>query len=330
MLITLHDAARMLSGADDILILCHRYPDGDTLGSAYALARALQGLGKRAAVDGSHEPGKRYRFLRELITPQTFEPRFAVSVDVASASLLGEPMLSRWGDRVELSLDHHRTGQPFAKCTFTDPSAAAAAEIVFRLLPLLGAPLDAGIAAALYTGVSTDTGGFRFPNTTPETLRIAAALMEAGADAARLNRLLLDTKSRGFLELERRVLGAMRFFLGGRCAVCVLPRETLDRCGVTDDEADAVPPMTRQIEGVLAGVTLREKENGDFRVSVRTQPGVDAARICRRFGGGGHSEAAGCTIHREDAPDAEEAVRRLVRAVKDALPQDDVTKEECE
>ena len=221
----LRAAAQFLKQTDNILVLCHQFPDGDTLGSAYALCRALQQIGKHAAVACSHEPGRQYRFLEDAVKRESFSPRAVVTVDVAAPSLLGEPILSRYGARVDLCLDHHASRQPYARLTYVDTSAAAAAEVIYELIPLLGAVVDEPAAACLYTALITDTNGFRLPNTTPRTMRIAADLMERGVDAARLNRLLLDLKSRGFLELERRALGSLRYFFGGLCAAVCLTRE---------------------------------------------------------------------------------------------------------
>ena len=253
----LRAAAQFLKQTDNILVLCHQFPDGDTLGSAFALCRALQQIGKHAAVACSHEPGRQYRFLEDAVKRESFPPRAVVTVDVAAPSLLGEPILSRYGARVDLCLDHHASRQPYARLTYVDSSAAAAAEVIYELIPLLGAVVDEPAAACLYTALITDTNGFRLPNTTPRTMRIAADLMERGVDAARLNRLLLDLKSRGFLELERRALGSLRYFFGGLCAAVCLTREMIDACGVRDEETDPLPALPRQVEGVLVGVTLR-------------------------------------------------------------------------
>lgn len=331
-MVTLEQAAEYLRAAQDVLVLSHQYPDGDTLGSAFALVRTLQRMGKRARFACSHAIGKPYRFLEETVEKQSFEPKCVVTVDVAAPSLLGEPVRSRWGNRVDLCLDHHGSGKEFARMTVVEPGAAAAAEVIYELLPLLGVEPDRETEACLYAGIATDTGGFRFPNTTPRTMRIAASLMEAGIDAAELNRLLLDTKSRAFLELERLSLGLMRFFFGGRCALIVVTREMLRASGAREDETDALPPLARRVEGVLAGVTLREKENGDFRVSVRTVPGVNAAKICETLGGGGHRGAAGCTVRRPQGADpAGEAAALVVRAVGEYLRKKGIdTKEESE
>lgn len=319
-MITLEQAAEFLRGADRVLVLCHQYPDGDTLGSAYALCRALQKLGRQAAVGCSHAPGPRFAFLAEGVERQEFEPQALVAVDVAAPSLLGEPLLSRYGGRVDLCLDHHASSVEFARLTCLQPQAAAAAQLVYRLLPLLGVPLDPFLAGCLYTGLATDTGGFLFPNVTGDVLRMAAELIEAGADAPRLNRLLLAAKSRGYLKLERLALDAMTFFCGGLCAAVSLSWEAVRGCGVREEELEALPALPWQVEGVLAGVTVREKENGDFRVSVRTQPQVNAARICEALGGGGHPTAGGCTLRR---PKGENPLARAtalaVTAVEEAL-----------
>lgn len=294
--ISLNEAAALLRGADDILILSHQFPDGDTLGCAAALCRGLQQLGKRAATACVDEPSAKYAFLFEGLACLSFEPKFVVTVDVATEELLGEPVREQYAGRVDLSIDHHGSHTPFAKAVFVDSTAAATAEVLYDLFKLLEVKLDLPMAEALFTALSTDTGCFKYPNTTPRTHRMAADLLELGVNAGEINHRMFDTKTRARMEMERMVLETLQFYLDGRCAMIYISREMIESTGAQEDDLDGLSSLPRQPEGVLAGVTIRQKKNGDFKLSLRTEPPIDAAKICGTFGGGGHANAAGATL----------------------------------
>lgn len=303
---SLEHAASILRSAERVTILCHQFPDGDTLGAGSALYRGLRQLGRRASVCCSDTIGPKYAFLFRGLTDDDFEPDLVASVDIADESLLGEPLLSRYGGKIGLSVDHHRSGVPFAKDSYIDPAAAATCEIVFDLLKLLGVRIDRPIADALYTGVTTDTGCFKYANTTPRTHRIAAGLIETGADSVEIDRAMFDTKSRARLDLERQVLDSIRFSHGGEVALILLTKRMIAEAGAVEDDLDGIATIPRCIEGVRIGITLREKDDGSFKVSLRARPPADASKICAEFGGGGHRGAAGCTLK---LPSGEAAAR---------------------
>lgn len=317
MMISLNEAASMLQKAERAVILCHQYPDGDTLGSGTALCRGLRSLGKRAAVRCSDAIGPKYRFLFEGLPDDSFEPDLIVSTDVADEELLGEPLLSRYGGKIDLCIDHHASNAGFAKFRYVDPKSAATCEIVFALLKLLGAEIDTATASCLYTGISTDTGCFKYVNTTPTTHRIAAELLEKGAPASDIDRAMFDTKSRARLDMERRVLDSIRYDCGGKVAVIRITKQMIAESGAEEDDLDGLSTIPREIEGVLIGVTLREKDNGAYKVSLRARPPANAAEICEKFGGGGHKGAAGCTLNLP-ADEAEEQMLSAIRTYLEA------------
>lgn len=314
---SLEEAAALLRGAERVMILCHQFPDGDTLGSGSALCRGLRQLGRRAAVRCSDRIGPKYRFLFEGLPDDAFEPDLVVAVDVADRALFGEPVGPEYGGRVDLCLDHHRSNVRYAKQSYVDPQAAATCEIIDVLLKLLGVAIDKPIAEALYTGISTDTGCFRYTNTTPAAHRIAADLLETGIDAAAIDRAMFDTKSRARLEMERRVLDSIRFACGGQIAVIRITKKMIAEAGAVEDDLDGLATIPRGIEGVRVGVTLREKDDGFYKVSLRAVSPADAAKICEEFGGGGHRGAAGCTL----PPPLEEAEKKILGAVERHLKE---------
>lgn len=302
-----------LLGNDSFAVLCHKSPDGDTLGSAFALVFGLRKLGKKAKVISPDPIPSKYSYITDHYRDEAFEEKTVIAVDVADTKLLG-CCEEGYGERVDLCIDHHPSNKDYAKITLLDGEAAATTQIIYRVLCELGVELDGCIASCIYTGLSTDTGCFRYPNTQPETHRVAALMMENGAEAAMINRLMFETKSRARLSVEREVFKNMQFFLDGRCAVAFVTRDLLDKTGIADDELDGFAAMTRQIEGVCVGVFLREVQNG-FKASVRTGDEVDASAVCKRFGGGGHFRAAGCTI--EDSLDC--AIGKIVEVVSEYL-----------
>lgn len=296
MKIDLIRAAGLLCEKDNILILTHRNPDGDTLGSGFALLRALKNMGKRVKLQNNDSIPKKYEYLYEGIETEDFTPDFIVSVDVAERRLLGDDLGKKYGDRVDLAIDHHESSRLFAKETYCEPDSASCCEMIYLLLEALGTTITKEIADCIYTGMSTDTGCFRYSNVTPRTHMIAAKLIEAGADHNRINVRMFETKTMGDFLLQKMCLDTLEVYAGGKAASIAVTKDMLRRCGVDKSALDAIKPLTRQIEGVEIGITAKEESDGKAGISVRTGENYDAAAICAHFGGGGHVRAAGCEI----------------------------------
>lgn len=313
-MITLESAAKTLLSKDKILILTHRSPDGDTIGSGYALAMALRKLGKNVKVDCTDPFPEKYSYFIDKLEKLEFDEEFVVSVDIADTKLLGEK-LSDYADKIDLCIDHHGSNTKYAKEYYVEASAAAAAQVIAKLIRLMNVDFDKDIANAIYTGITTDTGCFRYTNVTAETHRIAADMIDCGAESGMINRLMFETKSRSRLEIERRVMDSIQFYLDGRCAIAYATIDMMKESGAVDSDMEGVSSLPRQIEGVMAGITLREKNNGKFKVSVRTTDELDASAICANFGGGGHKAAAGCMI----TGTLNEAIEQIIEVVRQAL-----------
>lgn len=318
MRIELSEAVGSLLEQDDILILSHQFPDGDTLGSACALCRGLQQVGKRVRMDCSDDIPVKYSYMFDGIVTEDFLPRYVVAVDIADKKLLGKRLEDEWGDKIDLCIDHHGSNVYYAKKSWVDSAASATAELIYDMLPLMGACYDEAIARDLYTGITTDTGCFRYSNTTSKTHRIAAHLIDLGVNAAEINRWMFETKTRPRMELERQVLDNLQYFHGGLCAIIYITQEMLEKSGATEGDLEGLAPIPRQIRGVKIGITLREKEDGSFKVSVRTADGIDACAICARMGGGGHKAAAGCNL----ASGLEQAICVMAQLAGEALIQE--------
>ena len=316
-----------LLGADDILILCHKNPDGDTLGSGAALCLALRRLGKTAAVLCSDPIPAMYAFLPITVFDGSFAPRFVVAVDVAGIQLFGDKNnMPRYAEHVDLCIDHHASNSGYAYESLVDGSAAAAAELLTSLIPELGVELTPDIAACLYTGLATDTGCFRFTNTTAATHRAAARLIEAGADVAALNERLFECRSHARMEAERMALESLEYYYGDRCAMICLTWDQIQAAGVAGAELEDLTSLPRSIEGVEVGLTLRQQKDGSYKISVRTGNQTNACSIARRLGGGGHPRAAGCEIsgNLDNAKHAilDEVKKELDRAAQTAAEPD--------
>ena len=294
------ECAELLLGWDDILVLSHASPDGDTLGSAAALLRALESLGKKAAFRCSDPVHRKYDYLFEglKLQCQPEEAKYVVSVDVADPALLGK-LRPEYENIVDMAIDHHGTHVPFGKVEWVEGHAAANCQLIYKLILEMGLSIDRKRADCLYTGISTDTGCFKYSNATGETHRIAADLIDLGADSAEINRVMFDTKTRAALEAERLVMNDIEFYGEGKIAVIAQSKDILERTGAEESDLEALPAMARSIEGVILGLTFKEKEGGVWKASVRATLPADASAICRKFGGGGHRGAAGCSFDGE-------------------------------
>ena len=283
---TTAEAARLLLGWDRLLLLTHVRPDGDTVGSAAALCRALRDLGKTAYLLPNPELTATYApYAAPYAAPEGFVPDRVVSVDIAALSLLPENARP-YGERIDLAIDHHPSQGFFARETCLEADSAACGEIVYDIITRL-TPVTPDIALPLYVAVSTDTGCFVYSNTTARTHRIAAALMDCGIDAAPVNKALFRTKSRTRLAMEAWMAEWAEYYDHDRVVVMQIP---LSLClDYKATEAD--------VEGTDCGVTLRELKDGRVKISLRTGPRVNATEVCALLGGGGHAAAAGATLH---------------------------------
>ena len=311
--ITRTEAADWLKKQTSVCILTHVRPDGDTLGSAAALCRGLRALGIDAWVLENPGTGEKQQYLLQGLTADApAENAVLVSVDVASAGMLypeAEPYLPR----IALRIDHHGSAMSFTDMELVDPEAAACGEIVWDLLGLMGVTLSREMAVALYVAVSTDTGCFRYANTTAHSYETAAACAATGAELYPITEELFVTNTLGKLKMQSWILDHAEFFAGGRGAVCAIPREVEDT--VSKDDMESLSGLLRTIEGVEMSGMLRQKPDGTTKLSVRAVPGRNAGEVCARFGGGGHKGAAGASL----ALDLESARQQVKDAITQAL-----------
>ena len=296
--IDLKQTAELLSEKDRFALICHASPDGDTLGGAFALCHALQKLQKSSKVITPEAPSKRFDYLKNGLEIQDFEEEFIISVDVADAALFGD-MENEYKDKIDLCIDHHVSNTGYAGKLLLDKNAAAACEVVLELIKELSRLhktelMNTDIAACLYTGISTDTGCFRFANTNADSHRRTAELMEYNFDCAGLNYLLFEMRTVHRIELEKKAFESTEYAFGGKCAMIILTKEMLS--GADEEDINAISSLPRQIQGVELGVTFKEKEANIWKISLRSNNYIDSRQICSNLGGGGHKRAAGCRL----------------------------------
>lgn len=293
---TTAEAARLLLGWDELLLLTHVRPDGDTVGSAAALCQALRDRGKTAYLLPNPELTATYApYAAPYAAPEGFVPRHVVSVDIAALSLLPENARP-YQDRIDLAIDHHPSQEFFARETCLEAESAACGEIVYNIITRL-TPVTPDIALPLYVAVSTDTGCFVYSNTTARTHRIAAALMDCGIDAAPVNKALFRTKSRTRLAMEAWMAEWAEYYDHDRVVVMQIPLSLCLDYKATEADVEELSSLAALVEGTDCGVTLRELKDGRVKISLRTGPRVNATEVCALLGGGGHAAAAGATLH---------------------------------
>ena len=310
--LTRTECADWLLERDRFVILTHRKPDGDTLGSSAALCRGLRSLGKTAHILENNEVTPLFAPLMEGLTKAELqEGDLLVAVDVAADNMLPKAF-EHLKNCIDLRIDHHGSGREYTPREHVDSESAACAEIIWELLLDMGVEPDEKMAEAVYVGVSTDTGCFRFANTNAHTFDVAADCAAAGADIFDWNRKLFDTNSLSKLRLQAWIVEHFKLLCGGKIALCALPASVEEELGVTEDDMGNVSGFLRSIEGVCVAALLRNAGAENTKVSVRSIPGYNAASICERFGGGGHAGAAGCSIRKPLAEAAMEMEQALI------------------
>lgn len=291
------DLSKFFDEHDNFLILTHKSPDGDTLGCGFGLCNYLRENGKKANVINSDRFPERYKFLYDGYYVQDFKPECVVAVDIADTQLLG----SRLSDfaqvgKIDLCIDHHVSNKFYAERTYLDGEASAACLILYEFLKSIGGNISDQTAKCLYTGIATDTGCFKYENTTPRAHMAAADLMTYDINFADINRKMFDVKSKGRLAVEQAVVANMEYYFDGECAVITITKELMSSCGVEEAEFDGLASLPLQVEGVKIGITIKQRHENVFKLSVRTAEDIDASAFCREFNGGGHVRAAGCEI----------------------------------
>ena len=307
---SLAETGELLKAAKKLVIVSHVSPDGDTLGSSLALMHALRMLGKEVIMNVDDDISTVYSFLPGIAEYRRFAPEESVDadllviVDASSADRAGNALDVVKSPAV-LNIDHHKTNTRFADYLYLDSDAAATAEIIYSLLLEMGIKLTRDIATCIYEGIYTDTGSFKYSNTTSRTLKTAAALLNYGVNPSLISDNM-ELKSRSQVEMLRKVLETLTFLKDGKIAYIEIPLELYDH----NVETDTFISYPRYVEGVEIALLFKQVEANLTRVSFRSKE-IDVAKVALSFGGGGHKKASGCSIY---AP-LKEAEKVILEAV---------------
>jgi len=308
---TAQECSQLLLSKNNILIITHTNPDGDTLCSAAALCSALRRAGKRANLFRNPAVTTKYMpHVEKYFAPKSFRSKYIVSVDVATEKMFAEG----FDGAIDLCIDHHPTNSHYAKKELVCPDKAACGEIVLAVIKEMCGGITQEEADLLYIAVTTDTGCFQYLNTNAATFRAAAELLEYGADTGMVNVKFFRKASRARLKLEGMIYSTMGFYRDGKISVAIITKEMLRQADAGEEDCDDLAGLAGRAEGASVNITIRERDNGSSKVSVRTGRDVSSSDICAVFGGGGHAMAAGCTI---DCPP--EKARDMLLAVIDEV-----------
>lgn len=304
-----------IRSAKCVRILPHTRSDGDALGSAFALARVCAHLGKEAVVTLPDPAPERLRFLCDEAFLGEAEADLVISVDVASPEQLGS-LKDEWCGRVDIKLDHHRISPEFGAWSWVVPEAAAAGELVYEIAKEAGAK-DAATASLLYAAITSDTGSFRYSNTTGRTFAIAGELAAWGADIAGICEKLFENITMREAHARAHIYGNIKSCFGGRLCTTLITNEQRRALGTLDEDYGASSSLLRGIEGVALAISIKQNEDDPdrYKISMRSDAPIDCAALCAKVGGGGHERAAGATITAPSPEHAEEAVLALCAEV---------------
>ncbi len=302
--------------AQRTLVLCHKNPDPDTLGSAFGLKHILEYYGSEVAVACCDRPNSKFSFITGGATLEYEEASYEriVAVDVASPMQLGD--LNFLSGKTDFIIDHHSMCTRFAP--YYEEESASCAEIIFSLYKALEIELPKNFFECIYAGMSGDTGGFRYSNVTKRSMEYGAQIIEMGIDHAEINRIIFDSKTLGEVKAQKLTFEKMELLCGGSLAVIMMTNEMKAEHGIADEDISDIVNSIRSIEGVLVAVSLKQslKETEKFSLSSRANCDIDVSKVCAQLGGGGHIRASGATV---TAPDPVSAFNKCIPLFEDAV-----------
>lgn len=320
--VQLQAAAGFIREQDDFLVVAHVQPDGDAAGSTFAVAWMLQSLNKRFTLINEGRIPDKFMYMagtHAVIEYEKAPPerKFAavISVDCADFGRIGLVSECFEPERKLLNIDHHATNDGFGTVNLVRSDAAATVEVLYDLALELNLEFTPELNDCIYTGLLTDTGGFRYSNTTPKVMQIAADMLARGVKGHELAERLLETMTLGQISLLKRSLNTLSFAHSNKVAWLSVTLDDLSATDASSEDMDGLVNYARNVEGVEVGMLFKEKEPGIVKVSFRSGGLADVAALAQKFGGGGHVKAAGCTIRGSMS----EAVERVVREVGMAL-----------
>ncbi|MDP4092529.1 MAG: bifunctional oligoribonuclease/PAP phosphatase NrnA [Bacillota bacterium] len=317
---TLDNIVSTLKGAEKIAVLPHISIDGDSLGSSLALAMALKKLNKEVKIYLSEEIPYIYSFLSgkentEIYTDQNIVYDVAVALDCGDMGRLGERDFLFNSAKKTINIDHHKTNTEFAFLNYVDPKSSAVGEIIYQIIKMLGAGLDKAAAECLYVAIATDTGGFRYSNTTALTHQIISELINTGIDVSEISQKVFETSTLRKVKLMGFAIESLELFEHGKVACLTLTDQDMKKAEAVEEDCDGIVNIARNIQGVEVAVMLRQRDNGEVKANLRSKAYVDVSVIAGMFSGGGHKRAAGFTA----AGRVEDIKSKLLDDIKEVL-----------
>lgn len=309
---TFNEIPSVLRGKDKISILPHVSVDGDGLGSSLALALALGKLGKKVRIYLEEKVPLLFEFLpglnlievydknSEAINEDTQEDKLysevTVAIDTGDEGRLGNRLEIFKGSEVTINIDHHATNSMFAQYNHVQINSSSVGELIYELIKELDIEIDMDISACLYVAILTDTGGFRYSNTTSKTHLIVSDLINKGIDISDISKRIFSTNSYEKIKLMGLAISAIELFENGKIAITTITDDIIKTSGSKDDDSEGLVDIGRSIRGVEVSALLRELDDGIIKVNLRSNTYVDVSEIAAGFSGGGHKRAAGCKI----------------------------------
>ena len=316
--------AKMLKSANKIAIFTHLNPDGDAIGSSFAMKYVLESMGKCATIYLERPMPEKFSYLGDdyKIADENakIEADIALVLDCGEYSRLGKCEAACRSVLTVLCVDHHKTGGDFGKFYYNEPDAAATAQLVFKLANLLTKKIPTLAYEAIYTGMSTDTGHFKFSNVSPETFYIAGEILNAGINHRKITTIIYDTVKREKMIFLGEAAQRVEFYHDGRVAFLECYGDLLEKYGLTYEDVEELPNVPLNLEGVEVAILVKDKDETSRRVSFRTKDVIDVSEVAKEFGGGGHKSAAACII----SANIEEEKEKLINAVIKKLGEKDV------
>lgn len=292
---------KAIERAESIAILPHVFADGDALGSSIALTLALRQLGKNVKVYIEEEiphtfnflPGKEYV---EVFKGQAEEFDLILILDTGDLARLGRRIDIFNKNDLTINIDHHTTNTEFASINHVKTTAAAVGEIIYQLIKRMGINIDENISTCLYVAIATDTGGFRYSNTTALTHQITADLINNGVDVSKISQLVFETIPYKKVKLMGVAIETIEILEKGKLAFITVTEEMMKKTDASEEDCDGLVNIARNIEGVEVAILIRQRSDNEFKINFRSQNYVDVSAIASKYSGGGHRKAAGCTL----------------------------------
>lgn len=312
---TLDNILEEIKKAKSIVILTHENPDGDAVGSSLAMYEALKQMGKEDVDVIIPEFPRTYRFLPnvDIVKKEGKIENYDVAISVDCATI---KMLNGWSNYFEeantkIVIDHHGTNTMYGDINFVNPDSPACCQILLTVFEYFNVIISENIGKAILTGIITDTGGFQYQTTRPETFEFAAKLLKSGINVSEIYKKSMNTKTRANFELRKRAMDRLEFLEDGKITFTYLNKNDFEETGASSDDYDGIVNEGRCIEGVEVSISIRETDKG-YKASLRSNEYVNVSDVCLMYGGGGHVRAAGCTM----AMPVEQIKEKLVTQIK--------------